>query len=102
MKSADRYSKQVNELLKDIALASAWNESLGERIFKMRRTLRASRWSERYEARTLLLDAEQALKDKHKPKLKVIQGGNDFLARRSRAVLTLIVTSEVNTNQKVG
>lgn len=37
-----------------------------------------------------------------KPRLKLIQGGNEFLARRSKAVLTLIVTSELNNQKKVG
>lgn len=100
MKSADKYAKQVNELLKDIECAGAWNDSLGERIFRMCRTLRKSRWSKRCEFEFMLLDAERALRDKLKPKLTVIQGGNEFLARRSRAVLTLIVTSELNNKQK--
>lgn len=100
MRSADKYARQTSDLLICLYRAPKLTQELDSRVNDFLRVLRISRWQGKYDARNSITAARLDLINLSKPKLTLIQGGNDFLARHSRAVLTLILTSELNNQSK--
>lgn len=93
MKASERYQIEVEKVLKALSEADSLSDINMIDLDDLRARLRSSRWSKRYFALSDLFDAYESLK-KRSRRLKLIQGGNEFLARRSRASLTLIVNNE--------
>lgn len=93
MKASESYQIEVDTMLEAFECAETADEALINKCFSLISRLRRSRWRGKYEARRVL----QLAIDLHRRatrRLKLIQGGNEFIAKRSRANLTLIVNNE--------
>lgn len=93
MKASERYQLEVNTMLARLNSVGSLSELDLSELDSLRSRLRSSRWSRRYLALSALFDAHESLRLRSRH-LRLIQGGNEFLARRSQANLTLIVNNE--------
>jgi len=85
--------KYINEVISMLErLADLNDETAVSDGVKLRRKINKSRQlvSDKNSWCADLYRAQEDRKDFYKPKLTVLQGGNDFLARKSKAQLTLV------------
>lgn len=97
MKSTERYKKLTDTLLMRLHTAEFKTDTLLKDADDLHEKLRRSKWTEKGYAMNSIRMARITLVAKKR--LKLIQGGNEFLARRSRAVLTLINCEQINETQ---
>lgn len=93
MKASERYQIEVDKMLKALESAETTDENLINDCIDLICKLRRSRWQWKWSARQSLHAAIGSHRCATR-RLKLIQGGNEFLARRSQANLTLIVNNE--------
>ena len=88
MKTSQKYINEVEKML--VRLADISDETAVADAVNLSRKIAKSRVTNKV---SLCLDIYRAREDRkglYRPKLTVLQGGNDFLARKSQAQLTLV------------
>lgn len=93
MKASERYQLEVNTMLARLNSVGSLSELDLSELDSLISRLRSSRWPRRYFALRDIYDAHESLRLRSRH-LRLIQGGNEFIARRSQANLTLIVNNE--------
>lgn len=92
---AEKYEEAVEILTLKLQSADVLTSDLERQVESLSVILRRSRYNERYNARQTIWNELHDLKKRSKyGHLKLIQGGNEFLARKSQAKLTLIVSPD--------